>query len=265
MDQGNRRSWVKSRFIGSIALLALALTILAACGHGTTNSANNTSTKNNAARTNANSSSNMGMRTACDPMVHVTIAEHTTPGKADQYTITPAQVTIKSGEFITFSNQTDEVHVLTTTPAAALASTVAIDKSEDQPVQFSKAGTYTVESQNAQHRASMKVTVTSPAGTTCGMSAPSTTITFTEKHTPGQADLYSLAPNTVMIKAGQSVNLWNKTKQALNFTCKPNADLTEGNLRVDANEQQLVQFAKAGQYSCSSSESSTAKIMVVVH
>ena len=264
MDQGNRRGWAKCRLIGSIATFMLALVILSACGHGSTNSANNTSSQNKSAHTNANSNSNMGMPTACDPMVHVTISEHTTPAKADQYTFTPNQVTIKSGEFITFSNQTDEVHVLTTTPAAALVST-AIDKSEDQPVQFSKAGTYTVESQNAQHRASMKVTVTSPAGTTCGMSAPSTTVTFTAKHTPGQADLYSLAPNTVMIKAGQAVNLWNKTDQALNFTCKPNADLTEGNLRVDANEQQFVQFTKPGQYSCSSSESPTAKIMVVVH
>jgi plastocyanin len=277
MDQRNRRGWTQRRLIGSFAALALVLVLLAACGHGTSNSANSetTNSANNGSTSNAQTSStnnntttgsgnSANMNAACDQMTKVIISEHATPGKADQYAFTPDHVTIKTGEFITFSNQSDEIHVLVATPAAALADS-AIDRSEDQPVQFTKTGTYTLESQDAKHRATMQVTVSAIAGTTCGISAPSTTVTFTAKHTPGQAESYTLAPNTVSINAGQSLILENKSTQALNFSCKPSADLMEGNLRVDTNEQQVVQFAKAGQYTCTNTESPRSTVMVNVH
>jgi plastocyanin len=197
-------------------------------------------------------------------MTKVTISEHAAAGKADQYAFTPDQVTIKAGEFITFSNQSDEIHVLVATPDAGMTNS-AIDRNEDQPVQFTKAGTYTLESQDAKHRATMHVTVLSATGTTCGISAPSTTITFTEKRVQGQINQYTLTPNTVSLNAGQSLALLNKTNQALNFSCKPSADLMEGNLRVDSNEQQVVQFAKAGQYTCSSTVAPKSTVVVDVH
>jgi len=173
-------------------------------------------------------------------------------------------VTLKTGQFITFSNQSDEVHVLVATPDAGLVSS-SIDRNEEQPVQFTKAGIYTLESQNAKHRASMQVTVTAGAGTTCGISAPNTTVTFTGKHSQGQTAAYTLTPKTVSMSAGQSITLLNKTDQALNFSCKPSADIAEGNLRVDTNEQQVVQFAKAGQYTCTSTESPREMLSVTVH
>lgn len=283
MDKGNRRSWTHHRLIGSFAALALALVLLSACGNGTNSSANSTNAANSGNATSANngsasdaqttstnndtstgSSNSANPNAACDQMTRVIISEHAAPGKADQYAFTPDHVSIKTGEFITFNNQSDEIHVLSATPDAALANS-AIDRNEEQPVQFTKAGTYTLESQDAKHRATMQVTVSSTAGTTCGISAPSSTITFTEKHAQGQPIVYALAPATVSLNAGQSLTLLNKTDQALNFSCKPSADLVEGNLRVDINEQQVVQFAKAGQYTCTSTEAPKSTVVVDVH
>jgi len=275
MDQGNSCGWAHRRLIGSLAMLVLGLMLLAACGKGTSSSASSTQNAQNGNASNAQtsstshsmttgSSSNANTNAACDQMAKVIINEHDTPGKPDQYFFTPDHVTIKAGEFITFSNQTDEIHVLVATPDAALADN-AIDRSEDQPLQFTKAGTYTLESQDAKHRATMQVTVTAATGTTCGMSAPATTITFTEKHMQGQPDAYALAPSTVSLNAGQSLALLNETDQALNFSCKPSADLTEGNLRIDTNEQQVVQFTKAGQYTCTSTVTPKSTLIVDVH
>lgn len=275
MDKGHRRNRTHRRLVGSLAALVLALLFLAACGKGAStnsgntgnaNSSNSSSSQTSATNSDITTGSNNSANTnaACDQMARVVISEHAAPGKADQYAFTPDHVTIKTGQFIMFSNQSDEIHTLVATPNAALTST-SIDRNEDQPVQFTKAGTYTLESQDAKHRATMQVTVSSTVGTTCGISAPSNTITFTEKHTQGQPVAYTLAPATVSLNAGQSILLANKTTQALNFSCKPSADLTEGNLRVDPDEQQVVQFAKAGQYTCTSTEAPKSTMVVDVH
>lgn len=269
MDQGNRRGWANHRLIGSLAVLALGLALFSACGNQADSQVNsgNTSgsqTSSQSSNTTTGSGSSTNSQAACDQMTKVAISERAIAGKADQYFFTPDHISIKAGEFITFSNQSDEIHVLVATPDAALADS-AIDRNEDQPVQFTKAGTYTLESQDAKHRGTMQVTVTAANGTTCGMSAPSTTITFTVKHTQGQPALYSLAPGTVSLNAGQSLALLNKTDQALNFSCKPSADMTEGNLRVDTNERQVVQFTKAGQYTCTSTTAPKSALVVDVH
>lgn len=274
------------RLFGLCAVLALGLTLLTACGGekdntsntGNTNSGNMSGTSivqtssSNSTDVNSAMGSSSGMNAngstgssaACDQVTKVTITEHSTADKKDQYTFSPDHVTIKTGQFITFANQSDEIHVLAATPDAGLPES-AIDRNEDQPVQFTKAGTYTLESQNAQHRGTMQVIVASATGITCGMSTPATTVTFTEKHTQGQPDAYALSPKTVSINAGQSIALLNKTSQALNFTCKPSTDIAEGNLRIDKDEQQVVSFAKAGQYACTSTETPAQTLAVTVH
>ncbi|HVU65812.1 MAG TPA: hypothetical protein VHD63_01725, partial [Ktedonobacteraceae bacterium] len=78
-------------------------------------------------------------------------------------------------------------------------------------------------------------------------------------------EAYELTPKSVSIKAGQSIALLNNTDQTLSFTCKPSADIAEGNLRVDKDEQQVVQFDKAGQYTCTSGATSAQTIAVTVH
>ncbi len=265
MHQRHYHGQFNLRLFGSLATVTLAMVLLAACGGGskTSTSASNSHTSSGTT-SNASTNSQTSLKTACDPMAMVTINEHTASGKADQYFFAPDHITIKAGEFITFSNQSDEVHVLVSTPAAALSQS-AIDRNEQQPVQFTRAGTYTLESQDVKHRATMQVTVTSATGSTCGISTPSTTISFMEKHTQGQPDLYALTPKTVSIHAGQSIILSNLTDQALNFSCKPSADIMEGNLRVDMNEQQVVQFAKVGNFTCTSTASPTSTLVVDVH
>ena len=295
MDLQIRRSGARRRLIGSCVVLALGLLLLSACGgagssnsngtgsaNGSNTSSSQTSSMGNTTSTGLNNSTTpgnsmeagssttpgstmgTGLNGACEQSTKVTISEHTASNKEDQYTFTPDHVTLKTGQFITFSNQSDEVHVLVATPDASLVSS-SIDRNEEQPVQFTKAGIYTLESQDAKHRASMQVTVTAGAGTTCGISASHTTVTFTGKHSQGQTDAYTLTPKTVSMSAGQSIALLNKTDQALNFSCKPSANIAEGNLRVDINEQQVVQFAKAGQYTCTSTESPRETLSVTVH
>jgi plastocyanin len=276
MFKKNRGGWANHRLFGLCAALALGLVLLSACGGGKSNTGStgitntgDTSNANNSA-SNANSSngasssSSTGSSAACDQITKVSIAEHSMANKEDQYTFSPDHVTIKTGQFIAFDNQSDEIHVLVATPDAALANS-AIDRNENQPVQFTKAGTYTLESQDAKHRGTMQVTVMPATGTTCGMSAPEATVTFTGKHTQGQANPYEITPQTVSLKVGQSIALLNKTDQALNFSCKPSADMAEGNLRVDMNEQQVIPFNKTGQYTCTSTESPSQKVTVTVH
>jgi plastocyanin len=265
MDKGNRPNRAQSRLFGACVTCALVMLLLAACGgssNGNTNANNtgNTNSANNNAQTSMDSNTTNG---ACDQMAKVIINEHVVPGKGDQYTFTPAHVTLKAGEFISFNNQTDEMHVLVATPNAGLAKS-AIYSNEVQPVQFAKAGTYTLESQDAKHRATMQVTVLTAAGTTCGMSLTNISITFTEKHVQGQPVLYALTPTAISLKAGQAITLINKTTQAFDFSCKPAADLSEGNLRVGVDEQQMVQFVKTGKYTCTTTEAPRTAVTVDV-
>lgn len=202
-------------------------------------------------------------KTACDKMTTVTFTEKKAAGQPDQYFFNPKVATIKTGEYITFTNQTDERHTLITTPDANLADST-IDENESQPVQFTQAGTFTVESQNAAHRGSMKVTVSSDTGQTCGMKAPAGTLTFTEKKTAGQPDQYSFSPTTEKIKVGDSLTLANNSDEIHTFICTPDAGLDGGDVQLDPNEQQPVQFPQAGTYQCSSKEHPSAKVAITV-
>lgn len=289
MNQGKRCGWANYRLFGSCAVLALGLVLFSACGGSGSNTTSSTGNTNNesvagigGSTTNANGenssttpvssinnntngtpSGETSSSGACDQMTKVTISGKAQSGKTNEYTFSPDHVTIKAGQFIAFNNQSDQVHMLVASPDADLADS-AIDRNEEQPVRFTKAGTYTLESQDAKHRGTMQVTVTSATGTTCGISAPSATVTFTEKVTQGRPDTYALAPKTVSISAGQTIALLNKTDQAFNFSCKPSADITEGNLRVDMNEQQVIQFPKTGRYTCTSTEAPAETVAVTV-
>jgi plastocyanin len=234
---------------------ALLVVLLAACG-GTDSSATSVSTTSSTTNTNTTSAS-------CDKMITVTFTEKKAAGQDDQYFFNPNVATIKSGEYISFANQTDERHTLITTPDANLTDSV-IDENEMQPVQFNQAGTFTVESQNAAHRGSMKVTVSSGTGQTCGIKAPVGTLTFAEKKTAGQPDQYSFSPTTETLKVGDSITLTNNSDEVHTFICTPDAGLDGGNVQLDPNEQQRIQFPQAGTYQCSSKEHPTATVTITV-
>ena len=245
-------SWM--RLFALTSASAFLVVLLAACGTDTATA----STSNTSSTTKTNTTS-----ATCDKMITVTFTEKKAAGQDDQYFFNPKGVTIKSGEYITFTNQTDERHTLVTTPDANLTDSV-IDENEAQPVQFNQAGSFTVESQNAAHRGSMQVTVSSAAGQTCGIKAPVGTLTFAEKKTAGQPDQYSFSPNTETIKVGDSLTLTNNSDEIHTFICTPDAGLDGGNVQLDENETQPVQFPQAGAYVCSSKEHPTAKVTITV-
>lgn len=197
----------------------------------------------------------------CDKIVQVTFTEKQAMGKPDQYTFSPATVTIKKGEYISFLNNTDEIHSLVATPDAGLAAS-AIDKGENQPVQFTHSGKYTVESKNAQHRGSMTVTVTDEAGTTCGMMAPAATVNLVEQM--GPPDHYSFSQAMVTLKMGDGLAVVNKTDEDHTLKCAPDPGIDTMMLAVDKGETQVLPFKKAGTFVCVSAEHADAKITVKV-
>lgn len=197
----------------------------------------------------------------CDKMIQVTFTEKKAMGKPDQYTFSPGTATIKKGEYIGFLNNTDEIHSLVTTPDAGLANS-AIDKGENQPVQFTRPGTYTVESKNAEHRGSMMVTVTDEAGTTCGMMAPAATVNIVEQM--GPPDHYSFSQTMVTIEAGDGLAVVNKTDEDHTLKCVPDPGMNSMMLEVDKGETQVLSFGKAGTYQCASAEHADAKITIKV-
>ena len=246
---------MQMRLSALVSASTLLVVLLSACGGSdaskTTNTANTSSTPVTTAST------------TCDKMITVTITEKKVAGLQDQYSFTPNVVTLKTGEYITFTNQTDKRHTLITTPDANLAHSV-IDGNESQPVQFNQAGIFTVESQSAAQRGSMKVTVSSDKGQTCGMKTPVSTLTFAEKKTAGLQDQYSFSPTTETIKVGDSLTLVNNSDKIYTFICTPAVGLDKGNVQLDPNEQQPVQFLQAGTYQCSSKEYPSAKVTIMV-
>jgi plastocyanin len=252
-----RHAWATA---GALAIIAA----LAGCGSSATgNSASGTTDAGAGAGQPAASATSGGMTddTPCDKPLEVVFTEKAAKGQPDKYFFSPKAATVKKGEYISFRNRTDEVHALVATPDAGLAEST-IDKGESQPVQFNQAGTFTLESRNAKHRGSMKVTVLDEPGTTCGMKPPTATVNITEK--AGPPDHYSFTPPTTTIKAGDSLAVVNKTDENHTLSCTPDPGINDSNLRVDKTESQVLTFATAGTYECSSTEHTDAKITVAV-
>src|SRR5581483_4833554 len=263
------RSQHRTRMLLSAAALAVVAAAMAGCGGSAAKSGtggmgggSGQAAGGQAAATGA-PANGAGTDMACDKMLTVNFTEKITKGKPDQYFFTPKTATIKKGEYISFTDKTDEVHTLVATPDAGLQNST-IDKGESQPVQFTKAGTFTVESKNAKHRGSMTVTVTDEEGTTCGMNSLADDVTITEKASPGQSDQYSFTPTTATIKAGDALAVVNKTDENHTLTCTPDPGINDDNLLVDKKEHQVLTFAKAGTYACASTEHPDAKITVTV-
>jgi plastocyanin len=124
------------RIISWVALIGLvALTVLlSACGGDATTTTTSTSSS-------GSTSSSAGTT--------VTIAEQT--GGNDVYSFSPATITVKAGDTVKWVNNSDENHMLHSTPDGVFtaSSKVARSGSNDNTysVTFPKAGTYTITSQ----------------------------------------------------------------------------------------------------------------------
>jgi plastocyanin len=110
-------------------LLSMAL-LLSACGGDSAPAA-----------TSAPAASGSGSASA------VSISEQT--GGNDIYSFSPATISIKAGDSVKFTNNSDENHKLAISPAGPTAGTVTKSGSNDNTmmVTFPTAGTYTVTSQ----------------------------------------------------------------------------------------------------------------------
>jgi plastocyanin len=75
----------------------------------------------------------------------VNFASNSTNAGVKKYAFTTKTVTIKTGQGITLSNQSDRNLTLTSTPTAGLGTT-QVDANEQQLLVFSKSGTYKISS-----------------------------------------------------------------------------------------------------------------------
>lgn len=143
----------------SLCLLILAL-IVAACGDSSTPPATSSSSSNTSSTSAANA-------------VTITITEKA--GGHDIYSFDPQTVTIKAGTTIKWVNNSDENHLLASTPSGVFSSTSIVPRSgsTDNTFQmtFKSAGTYTYTSTLVQRLNNQKEGDTSSATGTITVTA----------------------------------------------------------------------------------------------
>jgi plastocyanin len=247
--------------------LALSLAAVSACGSSTPamNTAQNAPAAGggSAAQPQASATSqDPGMGGAgggdCMNTTSVSIVEKAAMGQPDKYMFNPTKVNLKQGGYLTVINRSDEVHALESNPDAGIATSI-VNKKELQVVQFPTVGTFTVQSADAKHRAVLSVTV-SAANDPCA--APKSTLKLTEVVGMG-GDKYSFSPKTLTVDEGDMVTVVNKTDESHSLVCTPNGRGTQ-NAKVFKGETQVITFAKAGTFNCSSLQHKDAKVKVVV-
>jgi plastocyanin len=103
------------------------------------------------------------------------------------------------------------------------------------------------------------VSVSTTAGTTCGMT-PTATVMLNADYT--KKDHYSFMPTQVTIKKGQSVRLSNLVDQALTFVSTPDPGL--GTIAIYRGWEGDLQFTTEGTYTISCVEFPNLKFTVTV-
>ncbi len=135
------RRTVRHALIMLLALCSLVFALAACGGDSAPAATTSSSSSSSGGSSNASSGGDAGAATA------VTITEQT--GGNDVYSFSPATVTVKAGQALKFTNNSDENHKLMIDPSGPTAGTVAKSGSNDNTlsVTFPKAGTYKVTSQ----------------------------------------------------------------------------------------------------------------------
>src|SRR5262249_8275437 len=152
----------------------------------------------------------------------------------------------------------DENHALVSNPDAGTVMTTVFKK-ETQEVQFPQAGTFTVQSEDAKHRATLTVVVAEASG---ACAAPKDTLTLTEL--VGHPDKDSVKPAPLTVEMGAMVTIVNKTDEQHSLSCTPNPGLNGDDPKLDKGESQVVVFTKAGTFTCTSLQHKDAKVKVTV-
>jgi len=185
-----------------------------------------------------------GANMACQSAAKVTITEKAAPGRPDRYAFSPASITMQRGGLLSIQNRSDEMHALESVPDAGIVTTVLMKK-ERQFVQFPQAGTFTLHSADAAHRATLKVVVSGDTG--CGPPRQSLAVTETKA---GGADVYAFSPKTLRVAAGENVLVVNRSDETQTLRCTPDAGDNAFNTALARAESQIVALDQPGTYTC---------------
>lgn len=198
----------------------------------------------------------------CTQATKVAIVERPSRGPRDTYSFSPSTLTIQRGGFLAITNNSPAVHALVTKPDAGIVSSV-LDRQERQVIQFPRAGTFTVESADATHRAVLRLTVSGESG--CGAPKPTLTVTGGAMSTSGaKAARYSFAPKTLTVTATENFTVVNKSGVPQTVICTPDPGGNRDNSRLDKGETQILAIDKPGRYLCTSLQHRDAKVTVTV-
>jgi len=190
---------------------------------------------------------NMGL---CDPMLTTKIVNNA---------FTPASVSLNRGDTLTIMDSGSDTYTLTTTPEAGISFT-SVNPGETKYVVFPNSGTFILSSQE-HPEAKATVSVSTAAGTTCGMT-PVATVSFDANYADPSKDSYFFTPTEVTINIGESITLSNLSDQDLTFTSKPDAHLSS--IKISKNEHEQLRFTDKGTYTISCTQFPNEKFVVTV-
>lgn len=183
----------------------------------------------------------------CDPL---------TTTKIVNGAFTPANISLKSGETLAIVN-TDSQSYTPTTLGVPTRHIFGASKNTTYLTFIAPFPTTLSLKEHPEAKATISVSTT--AGTTCGMT-PTTTVMLNANYT--KKDHYSFMPTQVTIKKGQSVRLSNLVDQALTFVSTPDAGL--GTIGIYRGWEGDLQFTTEGTYTISCAEFPNLKFTVTV-
>lgn len=190
----------------------------------------------------------------CTKAGKATITGKASPGTGGKYAFSPSRLTLQRGGFLAVTNTSDAVHALSSTPDAGIVLSV-LEKKERQVIQFPRAGTFTVRSADAKHRAVLRVTVSGESG--CG--APTHTLTVGDAR-----GRYSFTPATLSVAAAENFGVVNRSAVTQTVTCTPDPGSNRDNSVLDKGETQILAIDKPGRYTCGSVQHRDAKVTITV-
>ena len=230
----------------------VALLTLAACAPPTDEAAPQQASAAGSAGARQNGSANARVTGAdCTKATKVTIVEKASGNGDHRYSFSPSTLTIQRGGFLAITNKSDTIHTLDSKPNAGIVTSV-VDLRERQVIQFPEAGTFTVRSAAATHRAVLHLTVSGESG--CGVPTPTLTVT------PG----YTYTPTHLSLSATQNFTVVNKSDTAQTVICTPDPGGNGDRSRLDAGETQLLAIDKPGRYTCASIQHPDVKAIITV-
>ena len=148
MKQQSTRSSRSVAFWLSLVSLAVLAVFMAACGDSAPTTAAPSSSQTNASSSQSNTSS-----TSSTPAT-ITITEKA--GGHDIYGFAPQTLNIKTGTSVKWMNNSDENHLLISTPASVMTAKSIVPRSgssdSSYEVTFTTAGTYTITSKLVQRQ-----------------------------------------------------------------------------------------------------------------